>query len=157
MPLKKLMEQCKTYQLCIAAYDEAELNARQITEAVKGRLLAERNADTARAAELVEFINDAEQGEVSRRMAVLQLERLRAKTYCVHEEEADSFNAAIYSGKQAVDEMDELRRTIRETFGDVDKRLRELREATLGDRRADLYSRWLERDCVEFDHLEETL
>jgi len=153
MKIQALLRECEAYRLTCAAYDEALLNAKQITEAVKGRLNAERESDTARAAELAAFVNNADQGETSRRMAAVQLQRLRNQTYTVLPEERLAFDEAIADAERAMMEARALQQTLRENFEIVTKELKQLRQDTLGDQGSELRPRWIDGYIKNFEQL----
>lgn len=153
MKIQELLQQCEAYRLTCAAYDEALLNTKQITEAVKGRLNAERESDAARAAELAAFVNNADQGETSRRMAAVQLQRLRNQTYTVLHEEKLAFDEAIADAERAMMEARALQQTLRENFEIVTKELKQLRQSTLGDQWSELRARWLDGCLKDFERL----
>lgn len=153
MKMQELLQQCEGYRLTCAAYDEALLNAKQITEAVKGRLTAERGADAARMAKLQDIIDSESRGETARRMAGVELERLRNRTYVVLPEERALFDEAITNAEQATMEAQALQQALRENFEIVTKELKQLRQDTLGDQGSELRPRWIDGCLKDFEQL----
>lgn len=146
---------CSDFDTVRGALLVSHERARDVLGAITGRLEAERRQTAERVKALEEQTHDPDRSETVRRMALLELERLQARTYEVVENEKAAFAEAIHDAKTATQDMRRLKVEIRQAISDIDATIRQLRADTLGFD-VDLSSTWTEGIQQKFDRLGHT-
>lgn len=144
---------CGDFSTCQAAYLDAHGRAKDVLVAVKGRLEAEQTQTAARMAELETQKQDPGRSETVRRMAGLELARLKTlPAPSVTAEERAAFLEEYNGAVVALRDLGELNGKIREAIDTVNAEVKKLRGETLGYD-MELCSRWIEGIQRDFDRL----
>lgn len=144
---------CMDFSVCRTAFLDAHERAKDVLGAVKDRLEAERAQTSARMAEFETQIQDPGRPETVRRMAALELDRLKSfPVPSVTAEERAVFLEEYNGAVTALRDLGGLRAKIREAIDAVNAEVKRLRGETLGQD-IDLCGRWIERIQRDFDRL----
>lgn len=146
---------CADFTVCRTAFLDAHERAKDVMDAVKARLEAERAQAAERIAALEQQQGDPARSETVRRMAALELDQLQARTYAATGDEQAAFAEAVNDAETAVRDMRRLQREIRQAFDDLNAELKRLRAETLGNQSVELYGRWTEGARRDFAPLVE--
>lgn len=146
---------CADFSTCQAAYLDAHERAKDILDAVKNRLEAERAQTAERIVVLEHQQGDPAHSETVRRMAALELNRLKnLPVPSVTAEERAVFLEEYNGAVIALRDLGELKEKIREAINAVTAEVKRLRGETLGYD-TELCGRWIERIQRDFDRLDE--
>ena len=144
---------CMDFSVCRTAFLDAHERAKAVMVAVKDRLEAERAQAAERIAALEQQQGDPARSETVRRMAALELDRLKSLPVpSVTAEERAVFLEEYNGAVTALRDLGELRAKIREAIDAVNAEVKRLRGETLGQD-MDLCGRWIERIQRDFDRL----
>lgn len=144
---------CIDFSVCRTAFLDAHERAKDVLGAVKDRLEAERARTSARMAELETQRQDPGWPETVRRMAALELARLKTlPTPSVTTEERAAFLEEYNGAVVALRDLGELKGKIREAIDTVNAEVKRLRAETLGYD-TELCGRWIEGVRLDFDRL----
>lgn len=144
------------YLCCKTAFQNARSEAAAITEAVQSRLQSARERDAARRSELEAIAADPERSPTIRGLAEQEIEHITTTTYAPTDAERQAFEAAAGAARQAIGDAQQIQSTIRAALADLDRAVRAIRAATLGDPDLELLPRWIESVERDFARLEET-
>ncbi len=138
------------YEACKAAFQSARSEAAAIAEAVQSRLQSARERDAARRSELEGIAADPERSPTIRGLAERELEHLAATVYAPAEAEQAAFEAATQTARQAISDARQIQTRLRAALADLDKIVKQIRAATLGDPDLELLPRWIESTERDF-------
>ena len=150
---EQLMQSCEDVDTCGLSFRASRDAAKEICGAVRDRLESEREQAAARIAELETQQQDLGRSETVRRMAGMELEQLRGRTYAVTEEEQAAFDAEIGQAETALVDLRKAQAGVREAIVAVTEEVNRLRLEALGHQDTDLMARWLEGVRTDFDRL----
>ena len=143
---------CADFTVCRTAFLDAHERAKDVMDAVKARLEAERAQAAERIAALEQQQGDPARSETVRRMAALELAQLQARTYAVTKDEQAAFAEAVNDAETAVRDMRQLSRKIREAIDSLNEEIKQMRANTLGFD-VDMRGNWIEGIRRDFDRL----
>jgi len=142
------------YLCCKTAFQNARVEAATIAEAVQSRLQSARERDADRRSELEAIAADPERSPTIRGLAEKELEHLAATVYAPAEAEQAAFEAATQTARQAISDARQIQTSLRAALADLDKEIKAIRAATLGDPDLELLPRWIESVERDFARLE---
>lgn len=148
---EQVQEHAEEYITCWNEAKEANSAAKEIIAAVRDRIAAEKEQDRQRADELKARCADSTKSETVQRVARLELEKIRAKTYGITEDERKALAAEIERGKAAVSDGSHLMQTVRDAIWNASEELATAKQETYGDGKKDftLAARWIEGTAAE--------
>lgn len=141
------------YLCCKTAFQNARVEAATIAEAVQSRLQSARERDAARRSDLEAIATDPERSPTIRRLAERELEHLAATVYAPSEVEQAAFEAATQTARQAISDARQIQTSLRAALADLDKAVKQIRAATLGDPDLELLPRWIESVERDFSRI----
>lgn len=142
------------YLACKDAFQNSRSEAATIAEAVQSRLQSARERDAARRSELEAIAKDPERSPTIRGLAERELELITAMTYEPSEAEQQAFESATVAARQAIHDAQQIQTSLRAALADLDKAVKQIRAATLGDPDLELLPRWIESVERDFARLE---
>lgn len=141
------------YMACKAAFQSSRSEAATIAEAVQSRLQRARERDAARRSELEAITADPERSPTIQGLAEKELEHIAATVYAPSEAEQAAFEAAAQTARQAISDARQIQTSLRAALADLDKEIKAIRAATLGDPDLELLPRWLESVERDFSRI----
>lgn len=141
------------YLCCKTAFQNARVEAATIAEAVQSRLQSARERDAARRSELEAIATDPERSPTIRGLAEKELEHIAATVYAPSEAERAAFEAAAQTARQAISDARQIQTSLRAALVDLDRAVKAIRAATLGDPDLELLPRWIESVERDFSRI----
>lgn len=143
------------YTLTDQGFQEAEHSAKEVVAAVKARLLEAQQANAQRIAQLEARAKDPSASETVRKVASLELARIRDGVPAeILESERELFNSYLHDAEQANDDLRKIRSKMQEALTRANSELSQIRQATVGDQHAELRERLIESTRKSLDALE---
>lgn len=142
------------YTACKAAFQSSRSEAAAIAETVQSRLQNARERDAARRSELEAIAADPERSPTIRGLAERELELIAATAYAPSDTEREAFEVAAGAARQAIHDARQIQTSLRAALADLDKEIKAIRAATLGDPDLELLPRWIESVERDFARLE---
>lgn len=131
----------------------ARQTAKDITDAARERLDAEKAQTAERIAELEELQFDTGRTATVRRMAADDLLNLRERTFSPNAAETVAFMNELATAQQAYEDLRQLKDKVKDAIVSAEKELTEIRNIVLGDQSLVLIPRWLDGERVAFEKL----
>ena len=151
---QQVQQLAEDYSLTKQGFLEARKSAEAVTNAVKNRLQEAQQANAQRITQLEERVKDRAAGETVRKVARLELDRLRATPPAgVLDSERELFNNYLQDAEQAEKELGKIRVQMREALTQANAELVRLRQSTLGDEGSILNERMIESARKDFARL----
>lgn len=143
------------YTLTAQGFQEAEHSASEVVSAVKIRLQEAQQANTQRIAQLEARAKDPSASETVRKVASLELARIRDGSPAeILESERELFNSYLHDAEQANNDLCKIRSKMQEALTRANSELSQIRQATIGDQCAELRERLIESARKSLDTLE---
>lgn len=133
----------------------AHNSARDIVGAVRSRLEADREQTAARTTQLEAQAADPERSETVRRVAEMELTRLRSRTVAATAEETAAFEEQLAICETAKKDAVKIQQQMRTALSEVDKEIKAIRAAVLGDQQIGLSDTWADGCRRDFALLSE--
>lgn len=152
---QQVQQLAEDYDLTKQGFKESQKSVEDVIGAVKARLQEERQARAQRIAQLEKRANDPGAGETVRKVAQLELNRLReTPPVGVLDSERELFNGCLHDAEQAEKELGKIRAKMRDTLSQANAELTRIRNFTLGDEGSVLNARVIESAQKDFTRLE---
>lgn len=143
------------YTLTAQGFQEAEHSANEVVSAVKIRLQEAQQANAQRIAQLEARAKDPSASETVRKVASLELARIRDGVPAeILESERELFNSYLHDAEQANDDLYKIRSKMQEALTRANSELSQIRQVTVGDQHAELRERLIESTRKSLDALE---
>ena len=155
-PIFEMVQQlCADYELTVQGFEAAEKSANEVVCAVKERLHEAKQANAQRIAQLEERAKDTAASETVRKVATLEIERIRTELPAeILDSEKELFNGYLHDAEQANQDLNKIRSKMREALAQANAELSQIRQLTLGDAQGDLRERHIESARKSFESLE---
>jgi len=141
---KKVTQLKEDYDIAHLQLMSAHNDARDIVNAVSSRLEADIEQTDSRAAKLEAQAADTERSETVRRVASMELSKLRLKTFSPTEEEAAAFGEQIELLREARRDALNVQEKMSSAIIEAEQALKEIQSAVVGDESIMLSERWAE-------------
>ena len=149
----RLKQLADDYAATMAAFDSARHDTDDLISATAARLQMERALTSSRIAELRKTAADTSRSETVRRVAAVELEKLKGQTIAATPEECAAVTELIEQQKAAVRDIKAIRQAAKPAADEAVKQVQALRESIMGSEIETLAPRWIEGQQKAFDKL----
>ena len=128
---KKLLQLHEDFTITLAAFNAARHETKDMISATSERLQMEKDLAASRAAELEQTANDPDRSDTVRRVAAVELEKIRKQRVAATPEEQAAVKELILQQQAAIHDLYKIETATREAIRSVNIRVEEIRNDVL--------------------------
>ena len=150
---KNLDQLHKDFTITLAAYDAARHETKDMISATSERLQMEKDIAASRAAELEQTANDPDRSDTVRRVAAVELEKIRKQRVAATPEEQTAVAELINQQLTAITDLKHLQGEVRATIRAAKEQIETIRAKVLGSWDVDMAPKFINDLEKEFARL----